>query len=61
MADEAIGMMDKAYFVGKVAIIEWVNELLQVRSLPESSISVLASCFQDRGVCNRRCLLRNHG
>jgi len=27
---ESIGMMDKAYFVGKVAILEWMNELLNV-------------------------------
>lgn len=27
---ESIGMMDKAYFVGKVAILQWFNELLQV-------------------------------
>ena len=28
---ESIGMMDKAYFVGKVVIIQWINELLSVR------------------------------
>jgi hypothetical protein len=27
---ESIGMMDKAYFVGKVVIIEWFNTLLDV-------------------------------
>jgi hypothetical protein len=27
---ESIGMMDKAYFVGKVVIIQWINELLSV-------------------------------
>ena len=27
---EAIGMMDKAYFVGKVVILQWLNELLEV-------------------------------
>lgn len=30
MSDESIGMMDKAYFVGKVVIIQWLNELLGV-------------------------------
>lgn len=29
---EAIGMMDKAYFVGKVIILQWLNELLDVSS-----------------------------
>lgn len=33
MADESIGMMDKAYFVGKVVIIQWFNDLLQVNNL----------------------------
>ena len=27
---ESIGMMDKAYFVGKVVILQWFNELLGV-------------------------------
>ena len=27
---ESIGMMDKAYFVGKVEILNWFNTLLQV-------------------------------
>lgn len=31
MSGESIGMMDKAYFVGKVAILDWFNEFLQVR------------------------------
>ena len=30
MSDDSIGMMDKAYFVGKVVIIQWLNELLGV-------------------------------
>ena len=30
MSGESIGMMDKAYFVGKVAILQWFNELLDV-------------------------------
>ena len=27
---ESIGMMDRAYFVGKVVILQWFNELLDV-------------------------------
>ena len=27
---ESIGMMDKAYFVGKQVILDWFNELLQL-------------------------------
>jgi len=27
---ESIGMMDKAYFVGKAIILQWLNELLEV-------------------------------
>jgi len=27
---ESIGMMDKAYFVGKVVILQWFNELLEL-------------------------------
>lgn len=30
---ESIGMMDKAYFVGKVLIIQWYNELLDVSTI----------------------------
>ena len=30
---ESIGMMDKAYFVGKVEILNWFNSLLQVSDL----------------------------
>ena len=30
---ESIGMMDKAYFVGKVEILNWFNSLLQVSAL----------------------------
>ena len=30
---ESIGMMDKAYFVGKVEILNWFNNLLQVSDL----------------------------
>jgi len=32
---ESIGMMDKAYFVGKVAILNWFNELLGVSAKEE--------------------------
>jgi len=28
---ESIGMMDKAYFVGKVLILQWLNELCELR------------------------------
>ncbi len=34
---ESIGMMDKAYFVGKVAILQWFNELLDVSDPPQHS------------------------
>ena len=34
MSDESIGMMDKAYFVGKVVIMQWINELLGVSTNP---------------------------
>ena len=30
MDNQAIGMMDKAYFVGKREILGWINELLQL-------------------------------
>ena len=40
MSDESIGMMDKAYFVGKVVIMQWINELLGV-----STNSNLNNCF----------------
>jgi hypothetical protein len=33
MSGESIGMMDKAYFVGKVLIMQWLNELLDVSKL----------------------------
>jgi hypothetical protein len=33
MSGESIGMMDKAYFVGKVLIMQWLNELLDVSQL----------------------------
>ena len=34
---ESIGMMDKAYFVGKVEILNWFNTLLQVSELTETN------------------------
>jgi len=37
---ESIGMMDKAYFVGKVAILQWFNELLDVSQSPLLNLSV---------------------
>lgn len=30
MASESIGMMDKAYFVGKGVILQWFNEFLEL-------------------------------
>ena len=68
MSDEAIGMMDKAYFVGKVAIIEWLNDLLQVSIQHTSRANILTPFFcvvaahiEDRRVRDGRCLLRSHG
>ena len=45
MSDESIGMMDKAYFVGKVVIMQWINELLgvsnqQISLIVSSSVSL---------------------
>jgi hypothetical protein len=37
---ESIGMMDKAYFVGKVIIINWLNELLDVSNLIDNTLEV---------------------
>ena len=37
---ESIGMMDKAYFVGKVEILNWFNSLLQVSDLIVSKQSI---------------------
>ena len=39
MSGEAIGMMDKAYFVGKVAILQWINELLEVNFIVISLVT----------------------
>ena len=46
MVDGSIGMMDKAYFVGKGVIIQWVNELLSV-SLPSFALLVVVACAKD--------------
>lgn len=42
MSDESIGMMDKAYFVGKVVIMQWLNDLLGVSNLLPSSTCAAA-------------------
>lgn len=60
MSDEAIGMMDKAYFVGKVAIIEWLNDLLQVSldafSHARVKANIVCSCESRRSKSARRAL-----
>ena len=55
---ESIGMMDKAYFVGKVEILNWFNTLLQVSELTETNErSYVAQFGKDRVVCNWSSLL----
>ena len=55
---ESIGMMDKAYFVGKVEILNWFNTLLQVSELTETyELSNIAQFGKDRVVCNWSSLL----
>ena len=55
---EAIGMMDKAYFVGKVVILQWLNELLEVSVF---LFNLSATPRQDRAVRNWRGVLRCDG
>ena len=43
---ESIGMMDKAYFVGKVEILNWFNTLLQVSELTETYERSCSSIWQ---------------
>ena len=54
---ESIGMMDKAYFVGKVEILNWFNTLLQVSELPQLMNDIIAQFGKDRAVCNGSSLL----
>jgi hypothetical protein len=58
---ESIGMMDKAYFVGKVVILQWFNELLDVRTQSQLLTPISAKNIKDRGVRNGSRLLRCHG
>jgi len=46
---ESIGMMDKAYFVGKVIIIQWINELLSlnVNKVEECSTAAVYCSIMD--------------
>jgi hypothetical protein len=57
MSGEAIGMMDKAYFVGKVAILQWLNELLEVNFIVIS----LVTTEQNRTMCYWLSVLRCYG
>ena len=67
MVDEAIGMMDKAYFVGKAVIIQWVNELLSVSVLTNwqqtlnNPFHYIAESPKNWRVCDWGCLLRDYG
>jgi hypothetical protein len=55
---ESIGMMDKAYFVGKVEILNWFNTLLQVSELTDINERPYVAQFgKDRVVCNWSSLL----
>ena len=54
---ESIGMMDKAYFVGKVEILNWFNTLLQVSELTQLMNLHVAQFGKDRVVCNWSSLL----
>ena len=54
---ESIGMMDKAYFVGKVEILNWFNTLLQVSEKTYLMNVDIAQFGKDRIVCNWSSLL----
>lgn len=63
---ESIGMMDKAYFVGKNVILQWLNELLDVSKSILGNIELAearknrAVCYRSRLLCSVGCSLPQH-
>ena len=62
MSGDTIGMMEGAFFVSKGVILDWVNELLDVSNIYQSThLSLgIALTYQNRTVCHGCCLLPSH-